>query len=485
MRRLLAHADATQVWHAPAMLSHVVQGALGGRRWEDARRLAEHLTEKAIVEEMTSATRSTRRAFGVRHLPSAAKASEKRSKLPSPSSTKSAAASKSNGKTKVVKKAQSENALVVSQASSSDALVAAPKRLVRFDVLDCTFGTGGHSEGILQAGAPYARVVAMDCDYATARIAEETVSRFGPERFRFFCNRMSESLSMFGEDAFDAVIVDPGPTETQVMDPRRGFLVDDENSHPMDMRYGPQLKMGALEYLNTCSRSELREALARYSLLSSDQAARIARFIAHRRPFYGSHDVVAAVSSPGEEFSEDVWQCQATLKKMPLPNKFLLSLRGIVNNEWYELKTALENGLLLLRNGGRLVVLTYLKWEEALVNELHLHHPHALLLYQEDIDVDEVKSTGASRHTKLWVLCKTNTSAFVVKNINITEEEVQDSALHWVLGAGGGQTRGFPAQNFTFKHQSAKERRIAKANREAPPFDKDMDHFDHPRRPMR
>ncbi|CUG06391.1 S-adenosyl-methyltransferase mraW-like protein, putative [Bodo saltans] len=431
------------------MVRAVVQAVVGGRRLEDIKASTEFMAEKAIADGSIGASTKTRKAF---HLPTD-KVKRKQSPRRAPAAVTPAGPAQLDGTT---------------------------KRLVTYDVLDCTFGGGMHSAAVLEA-APFARVVALDCDYAVGTVAKTFAATYGAERFRFFGNRMSESLAMFGESVFDSVLIDPGPTESQLMDPRRGFALSSENSHQMDMRYGPQMKLGALEYLNKCSQSELRESLAKYGMLTMEQCYKMSRLICSRRPFYGSHDVVTAVSSPGEQWDDDMWRYQCSLKKLSMPAKFMLSLRGVVNQEWHELKAATENGVLLLRNGGRLTVLTTHQWERELVSTLVQEHPNALLLYEEQISPEEVLDEGASRHHTLMVVGKTNASSFPIKNLHISEEEVQRSATEWVTGVVGGQTAGFPANNFSFRDLDAKERRAAAKNREGPEFDRDDAHWINPR----
>jgi 16S rRNA C1402 N4-methylase RsmH len=448
MKRLPVYADVTQVEHCAPMVQAVVQAVVGGRRWEDMRAMSDFITEKGLEDGTLTSSTKVRRAFS---LPPVKQRKRKLRRTP-----------------------ERRTPLGVFQS----------KRVVTYDVLDCTFGGGMHSAAILEAASPYARVVGMDCDFAAGAMAKKFAAHYGSSNFRFFGNKMSESLSMFGENTFDAVLIDPGPTDSQLQDPRRGFLLSSEHNHPMDMRYGPQMRLSALSYLNSCSQSELKESLAKYGLLSQEQCFLMARNICSRRPFIGSHHVVGAVSSPGEEWDDSYWKYQSSLRKLSLPAKFFFSLRGVVNNEWYELKAATENGILMLRDGGRLVMVAAHEWERQLVRDIVKAHPSALLLYEEDILPDEVMEDGHSRHTRVVVVGKTIRSSFPIKNINISEEEVRQSATEWVAGAVGGQSFGFPANNFSFSDLDRKEKKTLSQNRNGPAFDRDDTHWDNPRKPI-
>lgn len=359
------------------------------------------------------------------------------------------------------------------------ALVVPPNktvRLVSYDVLDCTFGSGYHTGAVLENGRPYTRVVAMDSDPEVTVMARELLEEFGDDRLRLYCNRMSEMKAMFGERSFDAVVIDPGPSVSQAEDPERGFLLFDESEHAMDMRYSCTSGIGALEYLNTVPQHTLASALRSYGILTPEQSMKMARAIRKGRPFTSSRKVLQVVEDTGDDLPEEGWQAQDSRRKAPMSWKFLTSLRCIINREHYELSEALRHAFLVLRDNGRLVVFTRLPWEEELVKQTVEAHPYALLCYSEKIGVENVQEFGHVRHTIMWVLTKTAESAFVMKNTqSLTGDAVKESSTRWMNGMFAGQTHGFPAHNFTFENMDAKERRVARRNVQTPDFDYDDD----------
>lgn len=450
-------SQMNRVEHPPLMMKQLFQGACGGLRWLETKNMAEYMAKRAI-EEGYAATKAERKALSVT-APAAAAAASRRPRRPM----------------KLMKpmRPAAPNALAL---SSPGALLPAPKkrRLVSFDVLDCTFGGGYHTGAILENGRPYTRVVALDCDPDARRSAREIAKEFGADRFRFYCNRMSEIVSMFGERSFDAVMIDPGPSYTQLENPERGFLLDEESNHQFDMRYSCSSGASALEYLNTVPQHTLSAALAAYELLTPQQSMKMARTIRIRRPFTGSIALLEAVEMAGDELPKEGWLAQDSRRRAPMSWKFLCSLRGIVNNERQELEKALQQAFLMLRDDGRLVVCTRLKWEEELLQKALDEHPHGLLAYTERIDVEQVADHGHSRHTKLWVATKVKKSSFVLKNATeLTEDKVRESAVRWMGGTFAGQTHGFPAHNFTFENVDPKERRTKRRNAGPLPFDHD------------
>lgn len=444
----------------------------------ETKSLAEYIAVKAVRDGFPS-TKQQQKVLNA-HFPKASSSHQRKKRRGKdtklPSSNPLAITSGSRGEAAAAAAPSESGALVPRTLTSSTSTDIVPfsrtRRLVSYDVLDCTFGSGFHSGVILENGKPYSRIVAMDCDLAATESAREMVTEFGPERFRFYPRPMSSAKAMFGERSFDAIIIDPGPSITQLDDPERGFLLDDENDHCLDMRYGPHQGLGALEYLNSVPQHTLSKALASYELLTPEQSMKLAREIRRGRPFRASRQVLAAVEAAGNELPEGGWFAQDSRRKAPMSWKFLISLRCIVNNERNELQNALQNALLMLRDDGRLVVFSSLMWEENLISETFHRHPHALLCYDEKISIDDVQEYGHSRHTKMWVGCRTKQSSYILKNAHtLTDADVRESSFRWMGGLYAGQIYGFPANNFTFENMDEKDWKAIRSNEKPPPFD--------------
>ncbi|CAJ1026220.1 putative MraW methylase family [Leishmania utingensis] len=488
MKRIVAPkrwSIVNHVEHPPLMPKQLLQGVCGGLRWLESKNLAEFLAKRAI-EDGFPCTKRQRRAFDVRP-PPPSRPGPRKSRLHKKSLARrpDGAVRRTEGTLEPPRTTGASDALVssstaltLSSSSVLDALVLREKqkRLVTYDVLDCTFGSGFHTGVVLENGRPYTRVVAMDCDVAATVSARKIADEFGAKRFRFYARPMSEAKAMFGERSFDAVMIDPGPSFTQLENPERGFLLGDESDHALDMRYGLMYKLGALEYLNTVPQHALSGALASYELLTPQQSMKLARAIRQRRPFGGAHRVLEVVEEAGNELPEEGWMSQGSRRKTSMSWNFITSLRCIVNHERQELSEALQNALLLLRADGRLVVFSRLLWEEKLISATISQHPHALLSYSEVIPIDEVQEHGHSRHTKMWIVTRTHSSSYVLKNSQeLTEEAVQESSMRWMGGLFAGQTFGFPANNFTFESKDRKDWAAVRRNKNPPPFDSDDD----------
>ncbi|EPY20586.1 S-adenosyl-methyltransferase mraW-like protein [Strigomonas culicis] len=465
MKRMVAPvrwSAMNRIEHPPLMMKQLFQGVCGGLRWLEAQNMAEYIAKKAMEDGFPS-TKEDCRALG------AVMPKKKHKRRPTRLHSSPPPPRPSPQNDALV---STEHALVSS--SGQLALSRRERRLVTYDVLDCTFGGGYHTGAVLENGHPYTRVIALDCDVDARHVTSDILDEFGGSRFRFFTNRMSEIHAMFGERAFDAVMIDPGPSMTQLEDPERGFILDNEHNHTFDMRYSRRSGVSTLEYLNTVPQHALAQSLASYQILTPQQSMKLARAIRVHRPITGSMQLLEVVEGAGNELPEEGWLIQESRRKTPMSWKFLASLRCVINHEYTELAEAVQQAFLVLKEDGRLVVFTRLGWEEQLVSKLIRDHPHVLLSYKEDVDFKDVESYGHTRHTKMWVATRIKQSAFVLKNTDtLTADTVRESSVRWLNGLFAGQTHGFPAHNFTFEGKDTKEWRIERRNKQPPPLDHD------------
>lgn len=217
------------------------------------------------------------------------------------------------------------------------------------DVLvDATFGAGGYSRAALQGRA--ARVFGIDRD-ATA-IGGNTITdpRLTLIEGRF--SAMDQLIRDRGVDAVDAVTMDVGVSSMQIDTAERGFSFMADG--PLDMRMGRDGPTAA-DFVNTASEAEIADVLFR--LGDEPKARRIARALVNDRPFTRTGELATVVRSvcgpqPGG--------------KDPATRTFQ-ALRIHVNDELGELEAGLHAAERLLRDGGRLAVVSFHSLEDRLV----------------------------------------------------------------------------------------------------------------------
>ncbi len=214
--------------------------------------------------------------------------------------------------------------------------------------VDATFGAGGYTRAALARGV--GRAVGLDRD-ATA-IAGSTID---DPRLMLIEGRFSVMDRLVGDRgiaAVDAVAMDVGVSSMQLDTADRGFSF--ANDGPLDMRMGSDGPTAA-DFVNGATEAEIADVLFR--LGDEPKARRIARALVNDRPFHRTAQLAAVVRSvcgpqPGG--------------KDPATRTFQ-ALRIHVNDELGELEAGLRAAERLLRDGGRLAVVSFHSLEDRLV----------------------------------------------------------------------------------------------------------------------
>ncbi|ENN90880.1 S-adenosyl-methyltransferase [Bartonella schoenbuchensis m07a] len=230
-------------------------------------------------------------------------------------------------------------------------VLAALVPLAGAKVIDGTFGAGGYTRALLDAGAD---VIALDRDPHAIREGQLLVDQFFP-RLRLVQMEFSQ-LDCVVEEKVDAVILDIGVSSMQLDEAERGFSFQKDG--PLDMRMA-QTGFTASDVVNCLKVNELSRI---FRILGEERhAGRIARMIEKRRrirPFLRTCDLANAIEvlvgrKPGDRIHPATRVFQA--------------LRIYVNDELGELTRGLLAAEKVLKAGGRLGVVSFHSLEDRIV----------------------------------------------------------------------------------------------------------------------
>ncbi|WP_300055975.1 16S rRNA (cytosine(1402)-N(4))-methyltransferase RsmH [uncultured Roseobacter sp.] len=219
---------------------------------------------------------------------------------------------------------------------------------VRGTWLDGTFGAGGYTRGLLEAGAD--RVIAVDRDPLAFEMAADWAEAYG--------DRLVQQQGVFSQmddyaDALDGVVLDLGVSSMQLDQAERGFSFLRDG--PLDMRMS-QEGPSAADIVNEASEETIANILFQYG--EERASRRIARAIIRARPITGTLHLAEIIegclprAKPGQSH--------------PATRSFQ-ALRIAVNDEYDELFQGLMAAERALAPEGQLAVVTFHSVEDRMV----------------------------------------------------------------------------------------------------------------------
>jgi len=223
---------------------------------------------------------------------------------------------------------------------------------------DATLGMGGHSQAILESSAPTGRLLALDRDPDALAFAGARLAPFGA-RVTFAhapFSRIAATAAAHQLGPLDGILADLGVSSPQLDRAERGFSF--QRTGPLDMRMDQTSGETAAELVARLDERELAGILR--DLGEERFAGRIARRIVEareRQPLdtTGALAEVVAHAVPGRE-----------RHKNPATRTFQ-ALRLAVNRELEELATFLADAPGLLKQGGRLCIISFHSLEDRMV----------------------------------------------------------------------------------------------------------------------
>ncbi len=219
--------------------------------------------------------------------------------------------------------------------------------------LDLTAGYGGHAGEILGRTESYTDAVLVDRDeYAIRRLA-----RFTDKGVRLISTDfLAAAKQLIAEGRqFDIVLADLGVSSPQLDKSERGFSFSGDG--PLDMRMDQRQELSAEVVVNTYSESRLVDIITRYGEEPRAFAIRIAHAICQERPLHTTGELAELIKQ----------QYRGPWKRIHPATRTFQSLRIEVNQELAQIEQLLPLLPRLLRQGGRVGIISFHSLEDRLV----------------------------------------------------------------------------------------------------------------------
>ena len=222
--------------------------------------------------------------------------------------------------------------------------------------LDGTFGAGGYTRALLEAGAE--KVIAVDRDPSVFEMAAAWAGDYGA-RLELVEGTFSR-LDEYGSD-LDGVVLDLGVSSMQLDQAERGFSFMADG--PLDMRMSRE-GVSAADIVNEAEEGEIADILFHYG--EERASRRIARNIVRARA-EGRIETTLQLA----EIIERSLPRPKPGQSHPATRSFQ-ALRIAVNDEYGQLVEGLEAAERALKPGGQLAVVTFHSVEDRMVKRFFI-----------------------------------------------------------------------------------------------------------------
>jgi len=273
-------------------------------------------------------------------------------------------------------------------------------------VVDCTFGGGGHSLEICRK-YPDVRIIAIDQDEDAWEKAKNKFEDFDCKISFHNANfkDLDKILQKENIKEVDGIIFDLGLSSDQLENSGRGFSFMKNEPLFMTIKKNPSLEdLTAIDVVNSWSEKNLADIIYGYG--EERFSRRIAKGIVEARKKGKIATTFDLVKIIGESVPAGYRK-----GRLHFATKTFQALRIAVNDELGALEAGLQKGFDILKNGGRMSVISFHSLEDRIVKRFYKTKEKeglAKLINKKPATVSlrELKENIRSRSAKLRILEK-------------------------------------------------------------------------------
>lgn len=228
--------------------------------------------------------------------------------------------------------------------------------------VDCTLGGAGHSLEIVKGILPGGQLIGIDQDQNALQAAGEKLAAYKHNVTLVHSNfrRLTEIVRELHPTGVDGILFDLGVSSHQLDAAERGFSYMQDA--PLDMRMNTEITTTAGELVNNLTEAELARIIWEYG--EERWSKRIAQFIVEHRQ-------IKPIETTGElvEVIKKAIPAKARREGPHPAKRTFQALRIEVNRELEVLAQALKDSVDLLKNGGRVCVISFHSLEDRITKD--------------------------------------------------------------------------------------------------------------------
>ena len=227
-------------------------------------------------------------------------------------------------------------------------------------IVDATIGMGGHSLKIIERISPGGKLIGIDRDEDAIKTARSRLGDYSASCNFVYGNfiDVDKILSDAGVQKVDGILLDLGVSSAQLDDPLRGFSF--QNEGPLDMRLDRNSYRSAYDLVNNLNEDELSELLWNFG--EERWHNRIARYLVKERE---KHPISTTLEL-SQAVSRAIPYKYRHYRIHPATRTFQ-AVRIAVNRELESLEIVIRKAVELLKNNGRICVISFHSLEDRIV----------------------------------------------------------------------------------------------------------------------
>ena len=223
---------------------------------------------------------------------------------------------------------------------------------------DGTLGFGGHSEGILKLLDKNAKLITTDVDTNAFEHSKKKFSNDSRMKiYNFNFQKIDVIAKIESVNAFDGIFADLGVSSYQLDSPSEGFTYRQDAE--LDLRMDKSIVVNASDIINSYSEEDIANLIYKYG--EEKNSRKIASKICEAR----MHKKIETTSELSNIISEITSQ-RFLIKTL---SRVFQALRIYVNDELEILKNFIRKAVDLLKQDGRIVILSYHSLEDRIIKD--------------------------------------------------------------------------------------------------------------------